>query len=344
MKIGSLAISGKTFLAPLAGVTNLPFRRLVKECGCAVVCSEMISAKGLFYNSQKTVTLLQTDKREKPLSVQIFGREPEIMARAASAIEAMGVADILDINFGCSVKKIIKQGAGAALMQDMENSRAILQAVRKATGLPFTIKIRSGWDRSGSQALVLAKIAQDEGVDALILHPRTATQGFTGAADWHLIRQVKKQISIPIIGNGDIHTAQDAATMTDQTGCDAVMIGRAAMANPFILNQVESFLTYGRYKEISASDIFRKMERLIHLYVNHFGEDTACKMLRGRLPWFVKGLPGCAVFRKKISRIPSKSTARTLIREYEHRLNNMTCSASEKSSSAAQDEKIAKMS
>lgn len=344
MKIGSLAIPGKTFLAPLAGITNLPFRRLVKECGCAVVCSEMISAKGLFYNSQKTVTLLQTDKMEKPFSVQIFGREPEIMARAAAAIEAMGVADILDINFGCSVKKIIKQGAGVALMQDMENSRAILQAVRKATSLPFTIKIRSGWDRSGSQALGLAKIAQDAGVDALILHPRTAAQGFTGTADWHLITQVKKHISIPVIGNGDIHTVQDAAAMMDQTGCDAVMIGRAAMANPCILHQVESFLTHGRYKEISASDIFRKMERLIHLYVAHFGEDPACKMLRGRLPWFVKGLPGCADFRKSLSRIPSESRALALIREYEYRLNNMLCSASEKKFSTSQDEKIAKMS
>ena len=344
MKIGSLTIPGKTFLAPLAGVTSLPFRRLVKECGCAVVCSEMISAKGLFYNSQKTVTLLQTDKMERPLSVQIFGGEPAIMARAATAIEAMGVADILDINFGCSVKKIIKQGAGVALMQDMKNSRAILQAVRKATCLPFTIKIRSGWDRSGSQALGLAKIAQDEGVDALILHPRTATQGFKGTADWHLIGQLKKHISIPVIGNGDIHTVQDAAAMMHQTGCDAVMIGRAAMANPFILHQVESFLTHGRYKEISASDIFRKMERLIHLYVDHFGEDTACKMLRGRLPWFVKGLPGCSGFRKQLSRIPSKKTTLELIRAYEYRLNNTVRYASEKTWPASQEEKIAKMS
>lgn len=321
MKIGSLVISGNTFLAPLAGITNLPFRRLVKACGCAVVCSEMISAKGLFYNSQKTLTLLQTHKDEKPLSVQIFGAEPKIMARAAAAIEAMGVADILDINFGCSVKKVIKQGAGVALMQDMENSKAVLKAVRKATCLPFTIKIRSGWNRSGSQALHLARIAQDQGVDAVILHPRTAAQGFSGTADWQLIRQLKKQITIPVIGNGDILCAQDAADMMDQTGCDGVMIGRAAMANPFILSQVESCLAHGTCKEVSATDIFRKMEALIHLYVGHFGEETACKMLRGRLAWFVKGMPGCSGFRKQLSRIPAATTALELIKNYEYRLN-----------------------
>ncbi|MCA1792785.1 MAG: tRNA-dihydrouridine synthase family protein [Desulfobacteraceae bacterium] len=194
MKIGTVTLPGRTFLAPLAGITNLPFRQLVKECGCAVVCTEMVSAKGLFYNSDKTCALLQSHQAEKPLSVQIFGTEPDIMARAAATIEAMGVADILDINFGCSVKKIVKQGAGVALMQDMANSRAILQAVRKATTLAFTIKIRSGWDRSGAQAFHLAQIAQQEGVDAVTLHPRTASQGFTGVADWDLIRQLKEKI------------------------------------------------------------------------------------------------------------------------------------------------------
>jgi len=321
MKIGSLVIPGRTFLAPLAGITNLPFRRLVKACGCAVVCSEMISAKGLFYNSQKTLTLLQTHQDEKPLSVQIFGAEPEMMARAAAVIDAMGVADILDINFGCSVKKVIKQGAGVALMQDMETSKAVLQAVRKATSLPFTIKIRSGWDRSGSQALHLARIAQDQGVDAVTLHPRTAVQGFTGTADWALIRQLKKKISIPVIGNGDIRCARDAADMVHQTGCDGVMIGRTAMTNPFILSQAESFLSYGRCTHVSATDIFRKMEALIHLYVAHFGEETACRMLKGKLPWFVKGMPGCAVLRKQLSGISATDHALAHISDYEHRLN-----------------------
>lgn len=320
MKINTLEIPGKTFLAPLAGITNLPFRRLVKECGCAVVCSEMVSAKGIFYNSEKTLTLLRSRKDERPLSVQIFGADPEAMGRAAEFVEDLGVADILDINFGCSVKKVVKQGAGVALMKDPENSRAILKSVRKATTLPLTIKIRSGWDRSGDQAFHLAKLAQDEGVDAIAFHPRTAVQAFRGHSDWSLIRRLKDIVSIPVIGNGDIQTAEDAGRMVDETGCDAVMIGRAAMANPFLLSQVESFLETGAYPCPAQADIFRKMERLIHLYVDYFGEGVACKMLRGRLTWFVKGLPGCSGFRKELSNLNSKSHALALIASYEHRL------------------------
>jgi tRNA-dihydrouridine synthase B len=314
-------IPGITFLAPLAGITNLPFRQLVKECGCAVVCSEMVSAKGLCYQSDKTFSLLQSRPEERPLSIQIFGAEPAVMARAAADIEAMGAADILDINFGCSVKKVVKQGAGVALMQDMETSRNILSAVRSATTLAMTIKIRSGWDPSGAQAFALADMAQQIGVDGVIFHPRTATQGFKGCADWDLIRQLKKRISIPVIGNGDIQTPSHALNMLDQTGCDAVMIGRAAMANPFILSQVESLITHGACFPVAPADIFRKMERLIHLYVRYFGESIACRMLKGRLPWFVKGMPGCSDLRNGLSRISSTNQALELILNYEYRLN-----------------------
>lgn len=321
MKLGSLHIPGKTFLAPLAGITNLPFRRLVKECGSAVVCSEMISANGLFYNSEKTLALLQSCPEERPLSVQIFGADPAVLARAAAEIQAMGVADILDINFGCSVKKVTRQGAGVALMRDMPTTRKILEAVRKATTLPLTIKLRSGWDPSGAQAFAIADMAQHQGVDAVIFHPRTATQGFTGRADRDLIRQMKQRLSIPVIGNGDIQTPSDALEMLDQTGCDAVMIGRAALANPFILGQVEDLLGHGTCRPVTAADLFRKMERLIHLYTAHFGESAACRMLRGRLSWFVKGMPGCSDLRGALSRIPSTALACELIREYEYRLN-----------------------
>jgi tRNA-dihydrouridine synthase B len=321
MKLRSLTIPGKTFLAPLAGITNLAFRQLVKECGCAVVCSEMVSAKGLCYNSDKTFSLLQSCPEERPLSVQIFGSEPAVMARAAAEIEAMGVADILDINFGCSVKKVVKQGAGVALMRDLETSRNILCAVRDATTLALTIKIRSGWDPSGAQAFALADMAGQTGVDAIIFHPRTATQGFKGCADWDLIRQLKKTVSIPVIGNGDIQTPSHALNMLDHTGCDAVMIGRAAMANPFILSQVESLITHGICVPIAPADIFRKMERLIHLYVDYFGEPTACRMLRGRLAWFVKGMPACSDLRNRLSRISSTAQALELILNYEYRLN-----------------------
>jgi tRNA-dihydrouridine synthase B len=320
-KIGPVPIHGKAFLAPLAGITNLPFRRLVKECGAAVVCSEMISAKGLFYNSEKTLAMLSSCPEERPLSVQIFGSEPDIMARAAAEISAMGIADILDINFGCSVRKVLKQGAGAALMNDLTLSRKIIQAVRRATSLALTIKIRSGWDSSGSQALALADVAWKEGVDAVVFHPRTATQGFKGHSDWDLIRKLKQQANFPVIGNGDIQTPSDALSMLNQTGCDAVMIGRGAMANPFLPAQAEVLITRGVSHPVAAADLFRKMERLIELYVDYFGEIPACRMLRGRLPWFVKGMPGCSDLRCSLSRISSTDQAVDLIRNYEYRLS-----------------------
>ncbi|MFH2060594.1 MAG: tRNA dihydrouridine synthase DusB [Pseudomonadota bacterium] len=321
MKIKDLQIEGKTFLAPLAGITNLPFRRLVKECGCSVVCSEMVSAKGIFYNSKKTLILLRSQENEAPLSVQLFGSDPESMADAAKVVQDLNVASLIDINFGCSVKKVVKQGAGVALMKNPQLTRTILTSVRNATHLPLTIKIRSGWDSSGQQALNIANIAQDSGVDAIAMHPRTATQGFKGHADWGLIKQLKSQSSIPIIGNGDINTVEDAIHMIEQTGCDAVMVGRAAMANPFILSQIDQYFKTGSYHTPSLSDIFRKMERLTELYVDNFEEQPACKMLRGRLSWFVKGLPGSSVFRKALSETQSKNHILNLIHEFEAGFN-----------------------
>jgi len=317
MKIKNLNIHGKTFLAPLAGITNLPFRLLVKECGCAVVCSEMVSAKGLFYNSKKTLNLLSTKKEEQPLSVQLFGSDPESLASGAKAVQDINVAAIIDINFGCSVKKVVKQGAGVALMKDFRQSETILKAVRKAIDLPLTIKLRSGWDPSGQQAFNLAQIAQDAGVDAVILHPRTAGQGFKGKADWNLITKLKHQLSIPVIGNGDINTVEDAEKMILLTGCDAVMVGRAAMKNPFILSQIDEFLETGSYQSPSNDKIFRAMEHLTDMYVAYFGEKPACKMLRGRLSWFVKGMPGCCAFRKNLSCIHSKDHVLALIKKFE---------------------------
>ena len=317
MKIRNLKISGKTFLSPLAGVTNLPFRLLVKECGCAVVCSEMVSAKGIFYNSEKTLALLASKKEEQPLSVQLFGSDPDAMAKGAKIIQDMNVASIIDINFGCSVKKIVKQGAGIVLMREPKLSKIILTAVRKAIDLPLTIKIRSGWNPSGQQAFEIARIAQDAGVDAIAIHPRIATQGFKGQANWHLIKDLKQQLTIPVIGNGDINSVEDAQNMIALTRCDAVMVGRAAMKNPFILSQIDDFLETGSYQTPSHYEIFRTMEKLTQMYVAYFGEKPACQMLRSRLSWFVKGLPGCSAFRNKLSCIQSKNHALDLINEFE---------------------------
>ncbi len=319
MKIGHLELNGKTILAPLAGITNLPFRTMVKECGCALVCSEMVSAKGIIYNSEKTLTLLDSKKDEKPLSVQIFGSCPDSMGKAAFFIQEQGNADIIDINFGCSVKKVVKTGAGVALMKDFDNARNVITAVRNEIRLPLTIKIRSGWDNSGFQAFKIAEIAQECGVDAIALHPRTAGQGFKGKADWSLIARLKKEVSIPVIGYGDIKNVTQGLLMLEETGCDAVMIGRAAMKNPFIFSQIEAAIgnrNYSNNDEISNDDMFNIMKKLVNYYSEYYDDEHASRMLRGRLPWFVKGLPGASAFRKTVSQINSCSRALELIEEF----------------------------
>jgi nifR3 family TIM-barrel protein len=327
MKIGNLEISGKTVLAPLAGITNLPFRIMAKECGCALVCSEMVSAKGIVYNSEKTLALLDSKEEEKPLSIQIFGSCPDSMQKAALFIQEQGKADIIDINFGCSVKKVIKTGAGVALMKDFENTRKILTKVRSVIKLPLTIKIRSGWDSSGLQAFQIAEIAEDCGVDGIVLHPRTAGQGFKGKADWSLIARLKEKVSIPVIGNGDIQNAEQGLSMLEKTGCDAVMVGRAALKNPFIFSQIQALSEKRKYHEISNDDMFSVMKKLVKYYSEYYDDEHASRMLRGRLAWFIKGMPGAVSFRKTISQINSCSQAVQLIQEFSENIADWDYSA-----------------
>lgn len=324
--IGCLSLTGHTVLAPLAGITHQPFRRIVKACGTALVCSEMVSAKGLQYASEKTYALLSTHPDERPVSIQIFGADPECMAFAASSIEARGDADLIDINMGCSVKKVVKTGAGVALMQTPEKAEAIMRAVRSATSLPFTIKIRTGWDKSGRQAMEIADRAQRCGVDAVAIHPRIASQGFRGEAEWKMIERVKRHISIPVIGNGDITTAEAGVRMIEETGCDAVMVGRGAMTNPFLLADIDHLLQGGQRPERSLDDIFAVMMSLLETTVEHFGETVACKMMRSRLPWFVKGWPECSRFRRQLTSIASKKEALDLIHTYRHSLDFLSFS------------------
>ncbi|MBL0731590.1 MAG: tRNA dihydrouridine synthase DusB [Desulfosarcina sp.] len=314
MNIGSVKLDNITIMAPLAGITNLPFRLIAKEAGAALVCSEMVSANGLVHKSRKTEQLLDSLSVEKPLSVQIFGSDPAIMAEAALMVE-FGGADIIDINFGCSVKKILKTGSGAALMKDPEKAKAVITAVRREVKVPLTIKIRSGWNKSGKDALKIAEIAQESGVDAITVHPRTATQGFGGYADWQVIADIKKNVLIPVIGNGDILYPDDALRMLKETGCDAVMIGRAAIGHPLIFKQILALLR-GDLCEINFALRFAVMIKYLKNSVEHFGEKHACRMMRSRLGWFVKGLPGSSRFRKSINRISSEGEALSLIKSY----------------------------
>ncbi|HKK91301.1 MAG TPA: tRNA dihydrouridine synthase DusB [Desulfobacteraceae bacterium] len=315
LKIGSLTINGRSVLAPLAGITNLPFRRIAKQCNCALVCSEMVSAKGLLYHSKKTFTLLDSREEEKPLSVQLFGSNPLDMAEAAAIVEERGEADIIDINFGCSVKKVLKTGSGAALMKEPERTEKLITAVRNSISLPLTIKIRSGWDPSGDQALATAKIAEACGADAVVVHPRTAQQGFRGAADWQIIRRVREALAIPVIGNGDVTTPEQGLAMVNQTGCDGVMVGRGAMGNPFIFSGLEALFNDQPYREPGRMELLTVMKQLLFLHVDYFGEGPGVKMMRSRLPWFVKGMPGAAGFRRALSKIDSSHRALALMEE-----------------------------
>jgi tRNA-dihydrouridine synthase B len=315
MKIGSVVLDNIMVLAPLAGISNMPFRMLAKASGCGLVCSEMISANGLVYRSDKTQELLRSRIEEKPLSVQIFGSDPCLMAEAAALVEESG-ADILDINLGCAVKKVLKTGSGAALMKTPEKVEKILLAVRKSISIPLTVKMRTGWDKSGSEAFKIAKIAEAAGVDGITVHPRLATQGFGGKADWSLIAAVKKNICIPVIGNGDIVAPEDVLVMKKETNSDGIMIGRAAIGNPWIFSQALSLMK-GREKVFpSLSERFDVMKKYLSTSIECFGEQRACRMMRSHLGWFVKGLRFAGRFRESIKRISTEKEALLLIIKY----------------------------
>jgi nifR3 family TIM-barrel protein len=275
----------------------------------------MISSNGLVHQSQKTLKMLDSVPDEKPLSIQIFGADPSIMAEAAIIVEASG-ADILDINFGCSVKKIIKTGSGVSLMRTPKIAEALLKAVRKAITIPLTIKIRTGWDPTGSQALQIAKIAQTCGADAIAIHPRTATQGFRGKADWSIIAALKRAVALPVIGNGDIVRPADAARMQQMTGCDGVMIGRASIGNPWIFSQCLASFQGKNIESVDLDQRFEVMKQYVRASVEYIGEKVACRMMRSRLGWFAKGMRFSSKFKESVKHVSSEKEAIELIENY----------------------------
>lgn len=299
MEIGTISLSNNLFLAPMAGITDLPFRLIVKSFGVSLVFTEMVSANGLIYSGARTREFLRSDPHEKPLAVQIFGSDPDIMARAAVMVE--DDADIIDINMGCPVKKVVRSGAGSALMCTPGRAAEIIGAVRRATQRPLSVKFRSGWDRQNENYLQFGHIAQEQGADAVTLHPRTRTQGFGGQAEWDHIRRLKQSLQIPVVGSGDILAPADAYAMLKQTGCDALMLGRGIYGNPWlalaILNPDNSEAT----QPPSLSARYQVAMRHLALHLEHFGPVRTLGEMRKHLCWYARGLQGASAFRARIN-------------------------------------------
>lgn len=316
MKIGNLLLRNNVFLAPMAGITDIVFRLLVRQFGCALGFTEMVSANGLVRGTEKSYRYLESSPDDKPLGVQIFGSDPDVLAEAARIVTENG-ADLVDINMGCPVKKVLKTGAGGALTKDPAKVAVMLRRLRGATSLPLTVKIRSGWNHEGINALEIARIAQDCGVDAVILHPRTVNQGFGGSADWNLIASVKKCLNIPVVGSGDIRSPEDARRMLDVTGCDGVMIGRGVLGNPWIVRDIVSHLGD---EKVFLPPVLQEREDIINRHLNmsvdFWGERVGVRNFRKHLLWYTKGLKGGSRFREMIGKVDEKKYVLDAVHRY----------------------------
>ncbi len=321
MKLGSLQLSGNVVLAPMSGLTDYPFRRLAREHGCSLVFTEMVSAEGLL---RKGKSLLKTVNDEHPISVQLFGSNPKVIAEAAEMAERTGV-DAIDINMGCPAKQVVKTGAGADLMRFPEKVKGILIEVRKRVKSPLTIKIRSGWDRQHINAVEISRIAEDSGVDAIFIHPRTKDQGFSGRADWNVIGEVKEAVRLPVVGNGDVTTPSLARKMLEETGCDGVMIGRGALGNPWIFNP-KSFDSFAAKPVIQPSlkERQRMMEYHFSLLQEHYGEKGAMREIRKHAARYTKGLPSGVFFRSTLNHLKGREEFFETLTSYFESIKNIS--------------------
>ena len=313
MRIGNVTLDNNIILAPMAGVTDLPFRLLCKEQGAGLLCMEMVSAKAIYYNNKNTESLMEIDERERPVSLQLFGSDADIMSEMAKKIEEKPF-DILDINMGCPVPKVAGNGEGSALMKNPELVREIVSKVVKATCKPVTVKIRKGFDESCVNAVEIAKIIEDCGAAAVAVHGRTREQYYSGRADWDIIRQVKEAVSIPVIGNGDVTGPESAKRMLEETGVDGIMIGRAARGNPWIFGQIKEYLETGTFpQKPELSEVREMMLRHAKMQLECKGEYTGIREMRKHVAWYTAGYPNSAKLRAKINEVETYQELEALL-------------------------------
>lgn len=314
LKVGNVELRNNILLAPMAGITDLPFRLVCEKYGAGLCCTEMVSSKGIYYNDAKTKLLLNVDSEKRPVAAQLFGSDIEALKFAAKNVSE--VVDIIDINMGCPAPKIVKNGDGSKLLLNLELVKQIATEVVKASKVPVTVKIRKGWDTNNIVAVEVAKILEEAGVDAITIHGRTREEYYSGKADWDIIKKVKEAVNIPVIGNGDIQSKEDAERMFKETNVDGIMIGRAAIGNPWIFEEIINYLEGKEQRMITKKERLDTIIEHINLAVEEKGEKIAIKEMRKHLAYYIKNMKDASRVREKINTIDTKQELIDCLNEY----------------------------